>query len=125
MGLEYSRKRLREYLNLIPANRRELWEPMVDDLAFMETKLSETRDQLKGAGLTVDGGLIPHKNAAFDAYNSLFDRYLRGLQALDSAISAAKQLTAASSWLTRKGPHQRESVRRPSMKARPRPYHAA
>ena len=38
--------------------------------------------------------------------------------------AAAKQLTAASSWLIRKGPHHRLSVRNPSIKALPKPYQA-
>ena len=41
------------------------------------------------------------------------------------AAVAAKQLAAASSWLTRKGPQYRLSVRRPSIMHRPRPYQAA
>lgn len=94
MGIDASRRRLRGYLAMISESRRELWEPMVDDLAFMEDRLSITRDQLKDALLTTEGGRMPHKNPAFDAYNALFDRYLRGLQALAGAIQASQPATA-------------------------------
>lgn len=96
MSLEASKRRLREYLMLVPADRRELWAPMVDDLAFMEDRLSVTRDELRDERLTTEGGKMPHKNPAFDAYNALFDRYLRGLQALAGAIQAAQPTSAAT-----------------------------
>lgn len=95
MGIEASRRRLRGYLAMIPEGKRDLWEPMVEDLAFMEDRLSVTRDELKDARLSTSGGKMPHKNPAFDAYCALFDRYLRGLQALAAAIQAAQPAAAS------------------------------
>ena len=46
------------------------------------------------------------------------------LRLLPGTAVAATQLTAASTWLTRKGPQYRLSIRSPSMMARPRPYQA-
>ena len=43
---------------------------------------------------------------------------------ITSIAVATRQLTAAKSWLTRNGPIYRLSVRRPSIKALPRPYQA-
>lgn len=93
MGYAESHARLEGFLALIPAKTRDLYAPLVDELAFQEAKLDETRRILKNAAVAVSGkdAKMPHKNAVFEGYNSLFAQYLKGLQVLAAAIPAKEQ----------------------------------
>ena len=65
-----------------------------------------------------DGNLVLYVETAFQK-GIILDCYTTRLE------TAVMQVMAASTWLTRKGPHQRLSTRRPSIMLRPSPYQAA
>lgn len=97
MSLATSRARLGTYLEMVPESKRQLFEQLCDELAFIEAKLEETRRSLEDAPLVINGEKMPHRNAGFDAYNALFSSYLKGLSALNAAILEGKQATDGDS----------------------------
>lgn len=79
----------------VPKDKHPTAEQLYDEVAWMGAKLIETRASIADAPLVVtyldtNGNERQKTNPVFDAYESLFNAFLRGAQALDRILDEAE-----------------------------------
>ena len=96
MPFEESRARIARYLKTLPESRRALFGSLADEVAFLESKLEESRLLLEVDGFSYqpvdqDGAPtgIRRKNPEFEIYLSAFSQYCRALAMLAPPERAA------------------------------------
>ena len=85
--VQTKKKKLKKLLKDVPPARLKLLEPTIENVAWMEVKLDDTRQQIKNAPVAIKydnggGQKGVRKNPLFDGYHQLWKSYQSGLAVL-------------------------------------------
>lgn len=76
---------------LVPQNRIQMLEPVIENVAWMKAKLDDTREQIRNTSVAIPydngGGQTGiRKNPLFEGYSSLWKSYMAGMNAITAVL---------------------------------------
>ena len=80
-------KKLKSHVEPLPKMYQELILPTLENLAWMKSKLDETRALLEPETVLIETEMGTRKNPGFEAYAQLLDRYIKAMKVLLDIVS--------------------------------------